>query len=527
MKLTTKIKEITKELKEVQKMSFRDIAKKLENDYDFKVSFQALQQWYTTEYAEKMNETSTVSKELYKVENWYYIFYKKFFNEETDDYETETIPVPVETIDNIFQSFSRHWKDWSSEKIIQEFKLKPETFYMIKSRLRLYKYSHIVSPFTLKQMEVEWKSKEDIEKFLEEKIDDNFQDKFANTFKDSYEKTRTKIFEKWMAKVSSKENYIDMFQQFISTYEPQKYLENRMQLFNNKERFNFEKYERLAKENGFETAERYREETKDNNWPWTLKERCYVIADLHLWKENSVNVITRIQQLQDDIIKSDTDVVHLFCLGDLVETIIPWWIHTGQTDKMTEIGTGFDLIMKVVNIFEWFIYNLGDNWKTVNFYWIGGNHDRIWKWNFEDKERTGAQIIYEMLKRSFKEHKGIMIYNYIERVWKVVINGINYIFEHGDFLKGSKMNNLGNYLWNNGDTNYYNIVLHWHYHNICINETRWWTSISCPWLAGSGEYDKALNLFSEPWYILIENNKYWTPDIKLCRLQNDNGWIIK
>ena len=56
--------------------------------------------------------------------------------------------IPVEEIDAMFYDFSKHGGNMSGEAMLAKYQLKPNVFHMIKNRLRLYKDSNVISPYT-------------------------------------------------------------------------------------------------------------------------------------------------------------------------------------------------------------------------------------------------------------------------------------------------------------------------------------------------------------------------------------------
>jgi len=97
-------------------------------------------------------------------------------------------------------------------------------------------------------------------------------------------------------------------------------------------------------------------------------------------------------------LESQSDYIVALCLGDLVESLVDGGMHPWQEADMEMHG--IDLILYVANIFTEFIVKIRGSGKRIRFIWIWGNHDRFGKNHNEDMQRTGALVIYELIKRS-------------------------------------------------------------------------------------------------------------------------------
>jgi hypothetical protein len=60
--------------------------------------------------------------------------------------------IPIETVDSIFEHFSKYGKNWTQQQIIDEFNLNWKAWSLLKSRLNLNKYSHVLSDYTLNKL---------------------------------------------------------------------------------------------------------------------------------------------------------------------------------------------------------------------------------------------------------------------------------------------------------------------------------------------------------------------------------------
>jgi len=245
------------------------------------------------------------------------------------------------------------------------------------------------------------------------------------------------------------------------------------------------------------------------------------LTDLHLGKQSSEIVAERLWQIVDDIVEQDISHVDIFCVWDLVETLVQWWMHDWQIETMWN-SYWFELLMNVVEIFEDFLISITHSWITVNFYWLSGNHDRMTKDREGDKSRLGWLVIYELIKRWLMNMEWIEINIIQDYITNVDIDNIRYIVAHGDMARipKRKWTDIAWTHWDN--TKSHNVILFGHLHNVSITEERSITKIGLPGLAWVDAYaTKELDLHSEPAYVQIEHNEHWSVDILIKRLQQD------
>lgn len=251
--------------------------------------------------------------------------------------------------------------------------------------------------------------------------------------------------------------------------------------------------------------------------------KVIALTDLHLWKKWSDLIVRRLDEIVDNIVSSDVTHVDIFCVGDLVETLVQWWMHDWQIEWMWEMYW-FDLLMKTVEIFENFLVSISECWISIKFYWLSGNHDRMTKDREWDKSRLWWLVIYELIKRWLENFiDSIEIEIIQDYITTVDIDNVRYIVAHGDMARipKRKWSDIAWIHWDN--TKSHNVILHWHLHNISITEEKAITKIGLPWLAGTDIYaTKELDLHSEPAYVEITHNRHWSIDILIKRLAHDN-----
>lgn len=73
--------------------------------------------------------------------------------------------------------------------------------------------------------------------------------------------------------------------------------------------------------------------------------------------------------MYNTIIKDPASIIHITCLGDLVETIAQDGMHLAQIEYGTDasFGYGFDAVMHTVDIFEKWLAGMAKAGKKVYF----------------------------------------------------------------------------------------------------------------------------------------------------------------
>jgi len=418
---------------------------------------------------------NTESKKRFDISNWYYIFYKNRRNEYWD-IEKEQYPILVSTIDSIFHSYSRKGKDMSGESIMNKFKIKPEVWHMIKSRLWLMKDSNIVSQYTLDKI-----PEKSLWEYLEGKMQENIQDRYKDIFVKKDKAVRKREFKKYSTFFYSNEALLESIKRSIKKYEPKA------------------------------VSVWWIPRPKNND---TID---IAFSDLHIWKQNTQAILDRLSAMVDYIWNTKEKNINLVFLWDLAETLVEWWMHSWQVESL-ELNW-FPLIMNVVETLQAVLLELRKRWKVVNFYWLWWNHDRLWKNHQEDQARTWALIIYELIRRWLSNYD-IWVHTISDKTSTLYLDNFNIVVNHWDewFDKKAQLR-AEKVLRDNVEKNWkYNIILYWDKHNVKINEWSWYTSVWLPALAWQWTYDKRLDLHSEAWYIVLEKNSSNTADVLIKRL---------
>ena len=381
---------------------------------------------------------------------------------------TEKFSIPVETVDEIFNDFSKHGGNLTGQAIMNKYNLKPKVWQLIKSHIWLYKDSHILSPMSMDNADKEWK----VDEIIQEATYKNFEDKYKHKYKEAHIDT----LEKEVKKLAKIVWTLDWFIEYITP---------KLHIIPLK----LKKYKKI-KNNGVSPV--------------------FVFWDKHFGKRDTEAVVARLNELSDDIINEKSDNIVLVDLWDHYEALMQWWMHSWQVESMDWKYMG-ELFMYWIEVYVWFINKILDSGKQIQFKGMWWNHDRMSTKNEWDNERIFSTIFYEMLKMYFK-YANIEIEYFSKRLWLFTIDNIDYATNHGeefgkiraDALRSKVMTKTNNHL----------VALFAHYHTASIEQGNNITKVWIPWLAGENEYDERLLLKSDPWYVRIEQNRHDKPNIE-------------
>ena len=425
------------------------------------------------EELEKLNNEIPEEKKKYEVSDEHYIFYitkeDEYWNKKTKPY-----PISIETVDNIFKDFSKHWNNLTSQQILNKYKIKPELWHALKNRLRLYKDSNVLSPITLQRL-----NSEEAEKKIEETIDEAIQDKYKESFIKAHERKKKAMYNKMSRLLSSQEAFMEGLREYLKDYKPKKI--------------------------------DFTPEKINNN-----DEIMVLFSDLHIWKMETDKVFQRLKRMWKDLIKRPERKVNLICLGDLFETIVQDGMHPNQKNTM-DYRDSYEIVMLVVDTLEQLILKLLQQGKEISFTGLAGNHDRMTANKDLDQNKLAWLLTYEIIHRGLKEMD--VKFNILREKWnKLDIMDWNIILHHGDDRATSK--NTSQILWELWDKNKHNLIIfgdkhHLEAKDVADNATK----IIVPAMAGANTYDKNLLLSSYAGYVMIEKDEDGTP-IQLIRRFN-------
>ena len=411
--------------------------------------------------AARRKRKEDISNDTYEVKDGAYIFIQ-------DDLR---YTLPVEEIDKMFYDFSKHGGNLSWEEMLEKYQLKPNVWYMIKNRLRLYKDSNVISPYTA----------ENTPKHQLDKIVVDATHRHIDTIKQRMVQTHEKLYAKESKRaiktLSNVEYFLDNIEKYIDKYK--------------------------AKE--IKWVEKQK--------PSWLHPLVIAMSDFHFGKKWTADIVKRMSLIKDFILSQPHDAVHIMSLWDLWEAFVEGGMHDGQSEWMEMHG--FGLMMFIVSIFEKMLTDVYASGKCITFTGIGGNHDRMGKSHGQDMSRTWALVIYEMIKRGMSK-TDIKMNILTEKVNSFAYGSTHYIIHHGD--DGFSNRRAEDILWKNGNNSKHNVILNGDKHNATFKETKNATWVQLPALAWAWEYDARLDLHSEPWFVIIEENEYGTVDVLIKRL---------
>lgn len=409
-------------------------------------------------WLEELNN-NTNTNETYQIDDTqqYYLLEHKKLN--------KIFKIDIKIVDWIFKDFSKHWNNLSGEDILQKYKLKPEVFSLIKNKLRLYKSSHVVSPYTLENS-TEEKEKEIIEEAINDSID-NYKDKFINTYDKQFKKEAKDAFKK----VWNFEYQLNEFQTVLDNYKPKS--------------FNFNSNTQI----------------KINN-----NDSCdYIITDIHIWKKGTDRIYDDLSKILDSIKSRSEKNINIICLWDIWENFWQVPMHSGQNITMDR-QDWFELMLEVADYFIYFLAEIKKTWKNVSFTWIAWNHDRLTSKNEDDIFRSAWLMIYELIKRWLSNTDININYfreNKEQTIFKTVLDNRNYILSHWEYWFNNKK--AEDILWKYWRQDIFNIILSGHTHE--HKQQIWYNfaKIVVAPLAWPGDYDERLWLKWEIWLTIIKN----------------------
>lgn len=364
----------------------------------------------------------------------------------------------IKFIDKLFLHYSEHGYNFSGTQIINEFDLDPATFHAIKNSFRLYKKSHIFSPYTFGNT-----PKEQREQLVSQTID-----KVLSSGKVTERVYRKQLHSKYKQAIKRdhtiKANHLEFIEELA---------------------------ERLPEAKA-ETIVQY-------TAPNIILQREEVIAaltDLHTgafvmgldgMPDFNLSVLKkRLLEAAYFINSLRAKRVKLALLGDYIESFTgmnhpnSWQgIQSGQIGADV-VETAYELILS----FAEQIVNL------VEIDGVGGNHDRSSKSNKEDTKAEIAGILFCFIKRHFRNTPIEVKYNN-DTVSTTLGSSLNAILQHGH--NGNARGPVGNTLWEHGIKGRFNFILQGHLHSRQVkpnDDGADYRRIVCPSIFTGNDYSK-------------------------------------
>ena len=392
----------------------------------------------------KVVEVEVEGKETWEVKNGNY-FWKA---------RQGVINLSVAFIDQLFFEYSSKGRNYSQRRICNKHNLKPWEFNSIKLRLQLYKDSNIFSPYTWDNTPLAER-----EAMVSEKIRHKLEDT-GHVLVEQYDKEVTTAYKKELEKGAKAKFFGDELKAQLLDHLP-----------------TIEKY-RIAR------------------IPEPYKTDCIVanLTDLHIGAfveglratKDYNNEILRgyLKQAAELINGHGAKEIHVNILGDLIESFTG--LNHPNSWKSMQYGMyGVTVVKEAHAIILEFLCSI-HNLKQVNG--VGGNHDRPTSSNKDESNGEIAELIFWVLEKSLPTIK----FTYNHTLNAQVIDGINYMLEHGDkgFSKDKKVADL---VFNNGRQDMFNLVLGGHWHSrITRCDSIMYRKISCPAMFTGNEFSDGL-----------------------------------
>lgn len=352
---------------------------------------------------EQNEETQSVIQELneniedikkYSVEDNHYIFHIKKQNWYWEDTFLE-VRLPVSLVDWLFYDFSKFGSNMSSTQILQKYRLKPEVFQALKSRLGLYKASNVISPYTLENS-----NNEELDDKITHSVSSSIQDKYKEKFVRTYDKVFEQQAKKAFKTAGNIEDVIELVRDWIQDMEPL-------------------------------LVDRRAINTEIHNSDIAI----FVSSDYHFGEQDDPLLEARLDELVNEMCLSREHNINWISLGDYAETFLEEGMHAWQTNRMRLHG--FELVQYIYKVFASRMLKIVESGKHLTIDWQGGNHDRMGKTNDMDRARTWALVIGEMIELSLKNYidQGLVTFNNYtsptirRKIWKLWI-----IANHWDWM---------------------------------------------------------------------------------------------
>lgn len=197
----------------------------------------------------------------------------------------------------------------------------------------------------------------------------------------------------------------------------------------------------------------------------------------------------RLVQIADYIIydfkiRNPSEII-IISLGDILESVMEDGMHPGHSKEMDLTQT--DQVLFAIESLETMLRKIKTSVNCpIQLHSIQGNHDRIGKNRDDDKTRTMGKVVFEMLKKIFKEDKQFLFFIPENNLSTVITGNLCLFSQHGDSL----LNKLNPYeiinMW--GKQTHYNVLFTGHWHSLKVIEGTNFLSIKAPSVASSDAF---------------------------------------
>lgn len=394
----------------------------------------------------------------------------KFWEKETIRHE-----IPFLLLNKIQQAYSKKWKDWSQQTILDNnwwttespIYLKSEVWNVLKKALWLNKLSWLANEIYLKILYDKF-GKQEVEWYIDWLAHDTTRERFRELERRSIERAVEKQYEDVIRRWAKLEEYLERITEIVPKIEL--------------------------------PSTRFKSYIRNNDWI------LYVLFwDMHVGRTTE-ELEANVDKMISYILSTWYTKVEFINVWDNLESPMLQWMHVSQVLEMDY--RWFDQITKATSILEKIMLCLYEQQVECNMFWIVGNH---WRWTVntnDDPQRLPELALYEIVKSRlwwFVSYTKEAITT--QTIWE-----FNFIISHWDYWFANK--SPDQIMWiksiNNGK---YTIIVNWHMHNPRIEQWPRYTRIQTPSMNVPDRYATDIVLKEcLPWFVTVESLN-WFPQI--------------
>jgi hypothetical protein len=374
------------------------------------------------------------------------------------DVKKKKMRFSIEFIDKLFLYYSMHGYDYSGTKVINEFDLTPITWFAIKGAFRLFKHSHVFSPYTWEMTPLDER----------EEVAGKAIDKVMSSGKVT-ERVYGKKLQSTYKKAINKSHLIQA--------NHNAFLEELADLLPQMQRVPITLF-------------------TPPNIIMQREEIMAAVTDLHAgafitglkgMPEYTTEILRkRLREFADYINSFNARRVKLGFLGDYLESFTGL-NHDNSWQGMESGAYGARAVTLSFEIILEFIEQVHN---VVEVDAVGGNHDRSTPSAKMDSKAEIAGILFSFLDRTLK-NAGIKVVYDNDTVATTIGSSLRPILQHGH--NGNARGHVGNTLWEHGVKDLFNFILQGHLHSRIIknnDDGPNYRRIICPSIFTGNDYSK-------------------------------------
>lgn len=389
---------------------------------------------------------------------------------------------PIAMIDDLFKYYSRHGYNYTSTQTIHEFELTPEEFHAIKGAFRLFKDSHVFSPYT-------------------------------------WERTPTEEREEMVTGV---------VQQVMGSHKVtervyRKQLESKYKQVIKKDHLMMANHHQFLQELAEQLPVAKKSLVVQYTAPNIITQREEIMAavtDLHtgafvmglgITPDFTTDILRRrLKELAYFINTFNAKRVKLAFLGDNIES----FTGMNHPNSWQGIQTGLYGAGVVTLAYEVILEFVESVYNVVEIAGVGGNHDRSTSSGKEDTKAEIATILFYFISERLKS-TGIKVVYDNDTVSTRLGSRMNAILQHGHL--GNARGPMSDTLWDYGIKGCFNFIMQGHLHSRMIkpnNDSLDGRRYICPPMFTGNEYSKKAGFSSSlAGSLIIEENKHGLPRV--------------